>query len=330
MQVDEAQTAEILEKKLKVRSGSLLYIQSTVPLRKMPRLCTKYRCFNRDSVWIERSDEVSTSHLCSTLRVPIVASARAQTEQITMLAYFVHQKHNVHALVVLACIQHQELFNTGHESSILVACSPALTHGYIVGCADSIQADISASVLHGITAGRAWYSHVRQHPLGLLWGAGQEVCRGSEARPSLESSMPHKQPMPLTSLQGFAFCMWAVYRCCHFHGRVGLHCQGARSRSRSLISSRFLSSAIFYSAADEGLLNTCQPDQFHHLTWLPVDTCAHSLQDTNCKSSLVDAFSFATLRPSADLWHSTDMCLAVTRQGLYQPLQHLACMQELC
>lgn len=57
-QVDEAQTAEILERKLKVRAGSLLYIQSTVPLKKMQKLCSKYKCFNRDSVWKERSEEV--------------------------------------------------------------------------------------------------------------------------------------------------------------------------------------------------------------------------------------------------------------------------------
>ncbi|KAK9918477.1 hypothetical protein WJX75_004356 [Coccomyxa subellipsoidea] len=56
--VDEAQTAEILERKLKVRAGSLLYIQSTVPLKKMQKLCSKYKCFNRDSVWKERSEEI--------------------------------------------------------------------------------------------------------------------------------------------------------------------------------------------------------------------------------------------------------------------------------
>ena len=56
--MDEAQTAEILEKKLKVRAGSLLYIQSTVPIKKMHKLCSKYQCFDRDSVWKERSEEV--------------------------------------------------------------------------------------------------------------------------------------------------------------------------------------------------------------------------------------------------------------------------------
>lgn len=60
-QVDEAQTAEILERKLKVRPGSLLYIQSMAPLKKMPKLCSKYRCFNRDTVWKERSEEVGMS-----------------------------------------------------------------------------------------------------------------------------------------------------------------------------------------------------------------------------------------------------------------------------
>lgn len=60
-QVDEAQTAEILERKLKVRPGSLLYIQSTIALKKMPKLCSKYKCFNRDTVWKERSEEVRMS-----------------------------------------------------------------------------------------------------------------------------------------------------------------------------------------------------------------------------------------------------------------------------
>ena len=57
-QVDEAQTAEVLERRLKVRAGSLLYIQSNVPLHKMPKLCSKYRCFNRDTVWIDPSEQV--------------------------------------------------------------------------------------------------------------------------------------------------------------------------------------------------------------------------------------------------------------------------------
>ena len=58
MQVDEASIAETLERKLKVKPGSLLFVQTTAPLKKLPRLCSKYRCFTRDSVWTDRSDEV--------------------------------------------------------------------------------------------------------------------------------------------------------------------------------------------------------------------------------------------------------------------------------
>lgn len=57
-QVDEAQTAEVLESKLGVDPGSLLYIQSRVPLRALPSLCSKYRCFNRDAVWVDRNPAV--------------------------------------------------------------------------------------------------------------------------------------------------------------------------------------------------------------------------------------------------------------------------------
>jgi hypothetical protein len=57
-QVDEAQTAEVLESKLGVDPGALLYIQSRVPLRQLPSLCSKFRCFNRDAVWLDRNPAV--------------------------------------------------------------------------------------------------------------------------------------------------------------------------------------------------------------------------------------------------------------------------------
>lgn len=57
-QVGEAETADILERKLHVEPGALLYIQSRVPLRKLPTLCSRYRCFNRDAVWVDRNPEV--------------------------------------------------------------------------------------------------------------------------------------------------------------------------------------------------------------------------------------------------------------------------------
>ena len=56
--MDEGSIAEVLERKLRVRPGSLLFVQTTVPTKKMPRLCSKFRCFTRDSVWKDRSDEV--------------------------------------------------------------------------------------------------------------------------------------------------------------------------------------------------------------------------------------------------------------------------------
>ena len=57
-QVDEGSIAEVLEGKLKVKPGSLLLVQTTAPMKKLPRLCSKFRCFTRDSVWTDRSDEV--------------------------------------------------------------------------------------------------------------------------------------------------------------------------------------------------------------------------------------------------------------------------------
>ena len=57
--MDEGSIAEALERKLKVKPGSLLLVQTTAPLKKLPRLCSKFRCFTRDSVWTDRSDEVS-------------------------------------------------------------------------------------------------------------------------------------------------------------------------------------------------------------------------------------------------------------------------------
>ncbi len=67
--MDEAQTAEVLERKLKVKPGSLLYIQSTVPLKNMQKLCSKYKCFNRDTVWKERSEEVRPSSVLPPLQL---------------------------------------------------------------------------------------------------------------------------------------------------------------------------------------------------------------------------------------------------------------------
>lgn len=61
----EAETADILEQKLKVAPGALLYIQSRVPLKRLPTLCARYRCFNRDAVWVDRSPEVRS--LCQNL-----------------------------------------------------------------------------------------------------------------------------------------------------------------------------------------------------------------------------------------------------------------------
>ena len=58
MQMDEGSIAEVLERKLRVKPGALLFVQTTVPTKKMPRLCSKFRCFTRDSVWKARSDEV--------------------------------------------------------------------------------------------------------------------------------------------------------------------------------------------------------------------------------------------------------------------------------
>ena len=58
VQMDEGSIAEVLERKLRVKPGSLLFVQTTVPTKKMPRLCSKFRCFTRDSVWKDRSDEV--------------------------------------------------------------------------------------------------------------------------------------------------------------------------------------------------------------------------------------------------------------------------------
>ena len=58
VQMDDASIAEVLERRLKVKAGSLLFVQTTVPLKKLPKLCSKFRCFTRDSVWKDRSDEV--------------------------------------------------------------------------------------------------------------------------------------------------------------------------------------------------------------------------------------------------------------------------------
>ena len=58
VQMDDGSIAEVLERKLRVKAGSLLFVQTTVPTKKMPRLCSKFRCFTRDSVWKDRSDEV--------------------------------------------------------------------------------------------------------------------------------------------------------------------------------------------------------------------------------------------------------------------------------
>ena len=57
-QMDEGSIAETLERKLRVKPGALLFVQTTVPTKKMPQLCSKFRCFTRDSVWKDRSDEV--------------------------------------------------------------------------------------------------------------------------------------------------------------------------------------------------------------------------------------------------------------------------------
>ena len=58
LQMDDASIAEVLERRLKVKAGSLLFVQTTVPVKKLPKVCSKFRCFTRDSVWKERSDEV--------------------------------------------------------------------------------------------------------------------------------------------------------------------------------------------------------------------------------------------------------------------------------
>lgn len=58
LQMEDASIAEVLERRLKVKAGSLLFVQTTVPVKKLPKLCSKFRCFTRDSVWKERSDEV--------------------------------------------------------------------------------------------------------------------------------------------------------------------------------------------------------------------------------------------------------------------------------
>ena len=57
--MDEELIAEALERKLKVEPGSLLLVQTTMPMKKLPRLCSRFRCFTRDSVWIDRNNEVS-------------------------------------------------------------------------------------------------------------------------------------------------------------------------------------------------------------------------------------------------------------------------------
>lgn len=75
MQVDEGGIAEALERRLGVKPGALLFVQTTAPLKRLPRLCSKFRCFTRDSVWKDRSDQVSgalpsclTDHCCSKYR----------------------------------------------------------------------------------------------------------------------------------------------------------------------------------------------------------------------------------------------------------------------
>ena len=70
--MDEGSIAEVLERKLKVKAGSQLFVQTTAPLKRMPKLCSKFRCFTRDSVWTEHSDEVSL-HACLIHCVHLIA-----------------------------------------------------------------------------------------------------------------------------------------------------------------------------------------------------------------------------------------------------------------
>lgn len=58
MQVDEAEVAKVLEHRHRVEPGSLLFIQARVWMKQLPTLCSLYRCFERETVWVNRSPEV--------------------------------------------------------------------------------------------------------------------------------------------------------------------------------------------------------------------------------------------------------------------------------
>ena len=82
--MDEAQTAQILEHKLRVEPGSLLFIQARVPLKKLPTLCSLYRCFDREAAWVNRSPEVRAWPGCATHAMPHASSAAVSLQQPCM------------------------------------------------------------------------------------------------------------------------------------------------------------------------------------------------------------------------------------------------------
>ncbi len=75
VQMDDASITEVLERRLKVKAGELLFVQTTVPVKRLPKLCSKFHCFTRDSVWQERSDEVRPApHISPQVHMSILTS----------------------------------------------------------------------------------------------------------------------------------------------------------------------------------------------------------------------------------------------------------------
>lgn len=91
--MDEESIAEALERKLKVKPGSLLFVQTTTPMKKLPRLCSRFRCFTRDSVWTDRSDEVSlTNSVDQTMRSSLAAHGDNHCGRIARLLGILNKK----------------------------------------------------------------------------------------------------------------------------------------------------------------------------------------------------------------------------------------------
>lgn len=168
--MDEAQTAEVLERKLKVKPGSLLYIQSTVPLKNMQKLCSKYKCFNRDTVWKERSEEVRPSSVLPPLQLRTALKIE-HADFVSAPAVILKN--------AATCVHCFKFHLQG-----------ALTHIWLH--ADSIQEDISGAVIPHFAAGGAWHGIVWQHPFSVLRRAGQEVLSCGQACAPSECRLPNE------------------------------------------------------------------------------------------------------------------------------------------